>query len=334
MLEDTSVTVEVLVNDDFGGDGPSSIAITVTDQPLNGTATVNDNGTPADPTDDTIVYTPNADYFGPDIFLYQICDADGDCDSAIVEIEITDVEDRIANINFIKTGTYFDENNDLIISAGDIIVYNFIVENNGDLDIENIIVEDPLPGIELEGGPIDLAVGEIDDFTFTARYVITESDVEAGQVTNQAIARGIDPNGNEVIDVSDDGSSFDSADLDEDGDGDSEDPTVTLLEDPEGVVIFETFTPNGDGVNDEFVIKRLSKYPDNNLQIFNRWGVKVFDKDQYEQPGVERFKGYSDGRVTVGKGEPLPIAAYFYTLNYVDDNGVSKGASGSFYLSR
>jgi hypothetical protein len=46
---------------------------------------VNDGGTPNDPTDDTVDYTPNADYNGTDSLTYEICDADGDCDPAVVD---------------------------------------------------------------------------------------------------------------------------------------------------------------------------------------------------------------------------------------------------------
>ncbi|MBK9794187.1 MAG: hypothetical protein IPP60_14100 [Sphingobacteriales bacterium] len=57
--DDTNVSIPVLVNDTFGGDGPSTGTITITTPPANGTASVDDNGTPNDPTDDEIVYTPN-----------------------------------------------------------------------------------------------------------------------------------------------------------------------------------------------------------------------------------------------------------------------------------
>ncbi|WP_299064829.1 Ig-like domain-containing protein, partial [uncultured Polaribacter sp.] len=54
---------------------------------------VNNGGTPNDPTDDTIDYTPNANYNGPDSITYQICDADGDCDTATVVLTVTSVDD-------------------------------------------------------------------------------------------------------------------------------------------------------------------------------------------------------------------------------------------------
>ena len=63
-------------------------AITVTVPATNGTATVNDGGTPNDPTDDTIDYTPDPDYNGPDQIVYEICDANGDCDQATIDITV------------------------------------------------------------------------------------------------------------------------------------------------------------------------------------------------------------------------------------------------------
>jgi gliding motility-associated-like protein len=53
-----------------------------------GTATVNDNGTPNDPTDDTIDYTPSADFQGIDNFIYQICDATNVCVEATVTVDV------------------------------------------------------------------------------------------------------------------------------------------------------------------------------------------------------------------------------------------------------
>ena len=91
--EDDTVNITLLSNDDFGGDGPSTGTITIVSGSTNGTATINDGGTANDPTDDTVDYTPNADYNGADSFTYSICDADGDCDPATVNITVNSVDD-------------------------------------------------------------------------------------------------------------------------------------------------------------------------------------------------------------------------------------------------
>ncbi|MBK8192337.1 MAG: tandem-95 repeat protein [Lewinellaceae bacterium] len=94
ILEDANATtVLVTANDDFGNDGPSATPIVIINNGQNGAATVDENGTVNDPTDDQLVYTPNPNYFGTDTISYQICDADGDCDTAILGITITPVND-------------------------------------------------------------------------------------------------------------------------------------------------------------------------------------------------------------------------------------------------
>ena len=59
---DTAVNIDVLANDtDANGD---PLTITASDSPTanGGTTVINDNGTPADPSDDTIDYTPAAGF--------------------------------------------------------------------------------------------------------------------------------------------------------------------------------------------------------------------------------------------------------------------------------
>ncbi|MEQ3655198.1 MAG: Ig-like domain-containing protein, partial [Dokdonia sp.] len=91
--EDDTVNIDVLTNDDFGGDGPSSGTITVNGDALNGTATLNDGGTPLDPTDDTVDYTPNPDYNGTDTFTYTITDSNGDTSTATVTVTVDPIND-------------------------------------------------------------------------------------------------------------------------------------------------------------------------------------------------------------------------------------------------
>lgn len=93
--------------------------------------------------------------------------------------------------------------------------------------------------------------------------------------------------------------------------------------------IFNGISSNGDGKNDYFHIKGL-KAP-NNLKIFNRWGVKVFDTDNY---GVNNnvFRGYSNGRATIGSREKLPTGTYFYVLTYQAENR-NQTKSGYLYLT-
>ncbi len=69
-------------------------------------------------------------------------------------------------------------------------------------------------------------------------------------------------------------------------------------------------TPEGDGKNEEFKIQCLSRFNDNTLEIFNRWGQLVY-----------RTEDYNDGdlwRGTTNRGEDLPDGVYYYVFNYFD----------------
>lgn len=72
----TALTVEVLNND--SGDG---ISVTSASDPAFGTVTINEDG--------SITYIPDADFIGTDVFEYQICNAENECDQAPVSINVS-----------------------------------------------------------------------------------------------------------------------------------------------------------------------------------------------------------------------------------------------------
>lgn len=98
------------------------------------------------------------------------------------------------------------------------------------------------------------------------------------------------------------------------------------------VVVYNAVSPNGDGRNDYFNITGLEKFSDNSLIIYNRYGVKVFETTNYGANG-NWFRGLSEGRVTVSKGEGLPTGTYFYVLKFKVSNGVYKDKVGYLYIN-
>ncbi|QOG00557.1 gliding motility-associated C-terminal domain-containing protein [Flavobacterium sp. MDT1-60] len=96
----------------------------------------------------------------------------------------------------------------------------------------------------------------------------------------------------------------------------------------EKLIVYNAVSPNGDGINDSFHIKEIDKYPDNMVEIYNRWGVKVFETKSYNESD-NMFRGYSDGRATINRGEKLPTGTYFYILKY---NNTKKVVEQSGYL--
>jgi len=76
--EGTPAVIEVLVNDsDEDGDG---LSVTVAPPAANGTVTVNG--------DNTVTYTPDADFIGQDTFIYEISDGQGGSDTATVSVNV------------------------------------------------------------------------------------------------------------------------------------------------------------------------------------------------------------------------------------------------------
>ncbi len=105
-------------------------------------------------------------------------------------------------IALVKIGVFVDENKDGFAQVGETINYAFAVTNTGNVTITNIVVTDPKVTV-VKGNPIaSLAVGATNSATITASYVLTQADIDAGQVTNSALAIGKDPKNNDVKDIS------------------------------------------------------------------------------------------------------------------------------------
>ncbi len=96
--------------------------------------------------------------------------------------------------------------------------------------------------------------------------------------------------------------------------------------------VFTAVSPNGDGFNDTFIIQGLTLFPENELFIYNRWGVLVYQKEKYHevQETSNGFRGISEGRVTVAQKEELPAGTYYYVLNIEG----TKDRAGYIYVNR
>jgi len=69
------------------------------------------------------------------------------------------------------------------------------------------------------------------------------------------------------------------------------------------LVVPNVFSPNGDGINDTWVIRYLNKYPSADVQVFNRWGQPVYHVTGYTMPWDGTYKG-----------QPQPIGTYYWII--------------------
>ncbi|MGR6088154.1 MAG: T9SS type B sorting domain-containing protein [Arcticibacter sp.] len=87
--------------------------------------------------------------------------------------------------------------------------------------------------------------------------------------------------------------------------GCSDSASVLVDFDSEGcLTIPSVFTPNGDGVNDGWVINGIESYPNCSILVFNRWGQKLFETVGYTTPWDGTFEGAD-----------CPIADYYYVID-------------------
>ncbi|HEX5743447.1 MAG TPA: gliding motility-associated C-terminal domain-containing protein, partial [Flavobacteriaceae bacterium] len=93
------------------------------------------------------------------------------------------------------------------------------------------------------------------------------------------------------------------------------------------LTIFNEFSPNDDGVNDYFSIKCVELYPNNKLEVYNRWGNKVYEKQGYNND----WDGTANSGNVVRRNEKLPVGTYYYVFDLGDGTAAF---SGWLYIQR
>jgi gliding motility-associated-like protein len=76
--------------------------------------------------------------------------------------------------------------------------------------------------------------------------------------------------------------------------------TVKILK---PVKVPNVFSPNGDGIHDKWMITNLEDYPGCSVEVFNRYGQKVFHSAGYSQPWDGRYGG-----------KEVPVGVYYYVI--------------------
>ena len=155
---------------------------------------------------------------------------------------------RAPKVAIVKAAS-LDLGDDGRASVGDMITYTYTVTNQGNVTLFDVVLAEtsftgtgtaPNPalqsgGVDLgQGAALDLAVGTT-PMVFTATYALTQPDVDAGTISNQATVTAKAPDGADVTDLSDDGSTADGAD----------DPTQVTLPAEPGLNVVKTAITTG-----------------------------------------------------------------------------------------
>ncbi|WP_143004013.1 DUF7507 domain-containing protein, partial [Lacicoccus qingdaonensis] len=102
----------------------------------------------------------------------------------------TDVEEN-PGISLVK-----DSNVDNVTEIGEVITYTFTIENIGDVELGNVILNDPMLGGDLKLENTVLAPGE--QMSVSQEHTVTEEQFEYATITNKALVTGDSPSGDRV----------------------------------------------------------------------------------------------------------------------------------------
>ena len=226
--EEDAVEVSIFDNDN---DIPSAGSLTVT-QPDNGTVVIDNGGTPNDPSDDSITYTPDGGFDGEDVFTYTVCNNNNNsfCETATITVSVLadDDQDNIPNI------TDIDDDNDGILDTlecpngiADCDFDNDGIDNHLDLDSDN----DGIPD-NVEAQATNSYVAPSATFTDTNSNGMDDAYETALNGTELSPVDSDDDGGFDFLDLDSDGDSF--FDIEETGDADNDIDNDGMTNNPVG----------------------------------------------------------------------------------------------------
>ncbi|MBC7695537.1 MAG: hypothetical protein H7141_08845, partial [Burkholderiales bacterium] len=173
-------------------DGNSAIGTTVSIAipPATGSVVVNPDG--------SITYTPVPGDKGIYTYTYLLNTVDGVTSDPVTVTVAVGINPAIS---LLKTNVFNDTNGDGAAQVGETITYAFTVTNTGDVAVTGTTITDPkVSFVNVALVPANLGQGETG--TLSAVYTITQSDIDAGSVSNTAVATAKDPIDLPVTDVS------------------------------------------------------------------------------------------------------------------------------------
>ncbi|MFC3197075.1 gliding motility-associated C-terminal domain-containing protein [Parapedobacter deserti] len=194
-------------------------------------------------------------------------------------------------------------------AVGDVITYDIVVVNTGNVTIDNIVLTDAnavIPAGEENIGT--LAPGA--STTVAVTHAVTQADLDAGSVSNQATATGEDPAGDPVTDDSDDPST-----------ADPDDPTDTdVVQTPE-LTVTKVITSAGPyNAIDDVITYDILVTNTGNVTVDN---IVLTDANAVIPAGQENIGTLAPGASTT------VMVTHAITLDDLDSGGVSNQATAT-----
>jgi gliding motility-associated-like protein len=90
------------------------------------------------------------------------------------------------------------------------------------------------------------------------------------------------------------------------------------------IVVPSGFSPNGDGINDTWIIANISQFSSNSIRVYNRWGSLIYDKDKAGQ----------DWSGNGANNKPIPVGTYYYVIEWTDYDGKKASLNGPVTIIR
>ena len=89
---------------------------------------------------------------------------------------------------------------------------------------------------------------------------------------------------------------------------------VTVIQGVFNGKVSNLFTPNGDGINDNWFVEGIQNFPDNEVFVYNIYGKEVYTKKAYTNDWQGTFNGTE-----------LPDGTYFYVIRFESSDKIRKG---------
>jgi gliding motility-associated-like protein len=288
-----------LLSNDFDSDGDNLIiSVTPVTSPSTGTLEINADG--------TFSYFPENGFTGLVFFEYEICDdaSPALCSHAMATIDIR--ENNNANTTVAVDDAYYMIEGDAL--NADVSANDYDPESDNQINFALLVA------------PSNGTMALFPNGTF--EYIPF-----AGYTGNDFFIYEVCDNGEPM--ACDRATAYISVEAA---------PVDTVPGPPQEQEVFmipEGFSPNGDNINDYFVIPGIQPYPNARIEIYNRWGTLLYAQEDYGN--TDRWgstdawwDGSSNKKWTSGS-EKLPPGTYFYILNLNDGR---EPITGAVFLNR